>query len=118
METNQNVNQDKKLILFVDDSVEILDMVSIYLEDHYDVVTATNGLDALEKLMDLKKNNIYVSMIITDEDMPMMSGSDFIDKLRDYPEFNTIPKIKITGSNHEESKNTVISNLLKKITDS
>lgn len=58
--------EKKKSILVVDDEKDIRDVIEIYLmNEGFEVITACDGLEALEKL---KKNNI--ELIILDIMMP------------------------------------------------
>ena len=73
----------KKIILLVDDEVSILKLLSFLLgEQGYHVLTATSGHEGLELL----KNNA-VQVIITDQRMSKMNGSDFLKQVRiSYPD--------------------------------
>ncbi len=75
-----SVNQN--LILLVDDESDILDFVGYNLEKHgFDVITATNGQDALELAM-----NDLPGLIILDVMMPGMDGIETCEELRKIPE--------------------------------
>lgn len=57
-------------ILVVDDDKDILDIIEIYLKnDNFNVITAQDGLIAMDKL---EKNNI--DLIILDIMMPNLDG--------------------------------------------
>ena len=49
---------------------------------------AHKGAEALN--IYFKDKNIDVSMIITDMNMPIMTGAEFINKLREFHEFDSI----------------------------
>ena len=67
-------------ILIVDDETEFLDLLrEILAEAGYEVVSATNGVEAIERL----KNNPPVSVIIADHKMPIMKGTDFLNIAKD-----------------------------------
>ena len=79
--------------LVVDDSMVIRHTVSRFLEERgYTVVSASNGLEALEILKRVKP-----SLVITDMQMPAMSGGELISALKDHPEMASIPILIITG---------------------
>lgn len=63
-----------KSVLIVDDSASIRDSITFTLEpEGYDVTVAEHGQDGLEKV---QKENF--DLIITDLNMPIMNGFDFI----------------------------------------
>lgn len=65
-------------ILIVDDEIEYQNVVSLILEDAgYSAATCSNGREALEYL----KNN-DVDLVITDLRMPVMTGTELIENIR------------------------------------
>jgi two-component system cell cycle sensor histidine kinase/response regulator CckA len=69
------VTGGKEVILFVDDEQALRRAGQRVLESHgYSVVTATDGVDALEKL---QSDHYKFDLIITDLMMPNMGGADF-----------------------------------------
>ncbi|HEY4496776.1 MAG TPA: response regulator [Candidatus Paceibacterota bacterium] len=74
---------NKPLILFVDDSEDFRDIFSTKLTaEGFDVVTAVNGEDALEKL-----KNINPEVILLDLEMPVMNGVETLLKIRSDDKF-------------------------------
>ena len=67
----------KDTILIVDDDPGILDTYSAWLSDPYDVITASDGEEALDVIDD------DVSVVLLDRRMPGMSGSEVLDEIRD-----------------------------------
>ncbi len=56
-------------ILIVDDDPDIVDLIEIYLvNENYEVITASNGVEALEKI------DVSVHLVILDVMMPRMDG--------------------------------------------
>ena len=82
----------KKKILLVDDEPSILKTLQKRLEPHYDVVTATDGLEGIERALQARPD-----LIITDVMMPTMDGFTFLRKLRDKPQLSGIPVIVLTA---------------------
>lgn len=69
-------------ILLVDDEVDILEIVSYNLSSEgYQIITAENGLQALEKV---KKHKPH--LIILDVMMPEMDGIEACEKIRELPD--------------------------------
>jgi CheY-like chemotaxis protein len=111
----QAMFRNKKTLMIVDDSKNIQEIAVAFLEDTYDVFVADNGREALDKLSELKKRNINISIIITDINMPVMTGPEFVMKLKENPEFKDTPTIIMTGASHEQSKQRIITNLLARL---
>jgi len=70
----------KKLtVLFVDDEFEIIEIISDTLKKlNVNFFVAYNGKEALEII-----NNNNVDLVITDINMPILNGIDFIKKIRE-----------------------------------
>ena len=73
-------------ILVVDDNPTILQLICQSLEKCGEVITATDGADALMKAIESKPD-----MIISDYTMPVMDGRALFDKLRGRKETQNIP---------------------------
>jgi putative nucleotidyltransferase with HDIG domain len=101
-------------ILFVDDEQSILDISREYFQRMgYKVLTAENGLKALEII-----NDKGVDCCITDINMPNMDGLELAGKIREID--NTIPVVIITGypsmaTAIQTMKNGVVDFLVKPI---
>jgi chemosensory pili system protein ChpA (sensor histidine kinase/response regulator) len=88
-------------VLVVDDSLSVRKYASLILEGNgIDYLTATNGLEALEIL-----DGEAVDLILTDLEMPVMHGYEFLTEIKRRPELKNIPVAVITsrsGSQHQE----------------
>ncbi len=79
--------------LVVDDSMLIRHTVCRFLENRgFEVQSASNGLEALEVLASLRPD-----IIITDMQMPRMSGGELITALKAKPETAVIPIVILAG---------------------
>ena len=82
-----------KKILVVDDEIHIVQVVAIKLRHNgFDVITADNGIDAFKLACQQKPD-----VIVTDFQMPAMTGVQLIEKLRGQPETADIPVIMLTA---------------------
>jgi two-component system chemotaxis response regulator CheY len=91
---------DTKRALVVDDSLTIRIYHSSLLRNFgYEVDTAENGLEALEMAMKKKYD-----LILSDINMPVMDGYEFVRKLRKMEEYRYTPVVFITTLNSEEDK--------------
>ena len=82
-------------ILWVDDEIDLLQPYIIYLKGKdYDVTTASNGEDALDRL-----NEAVPDIIFLDENMPGLTGLETLQEIkRLHPE---VPVVMITKSEEE-----------------
>jgi two-component system, chemotaxis family, chemotaxis protein CheY len=88
-----------KVILTVDDSASVRQMVNFTLSDAgYTVVEAVDGQDALAKLAS------PVNMVITDLNMPNLDGIGLIRKVRANPACKGVPIIMLTTESQESRK--------------
>src|ERR1700675_885917 len=79
--------------MVVDDSMLIRYTVCRFLEERgFTVEAATNGVEALQILQ-----RLHPGLIITDMQMPKMSGSELIAALKTNPETANIPIIIVAG---------------------
>ena len=87
-------------ILVVDDDRTTRKLLSLYLKGNgFDVVTAENGLDAIEKL-----GGETVNLVVTDLNMPLMDGIEFIRTMKTNPDTGHIPALMITTEDDEEER--------------
>ncbi len=84
-------------ILVVDDSITIRRIILNALKTigYTDVVEASNGKEALERLGD------GVNFVITDWNMPEMNGLDLTKQIRTKPGSNDLPILMITTRGSE-----------------
>jgi CheY-like chemotaxis protein len=84
---------ENRKALVVDDEFHIVQVVSIKLKNNgFDVVTAENGSDGYELA-----SETLPDIIVSDYQMPIMSGVEMIQKLRQNPETAHIPVIMLTA---------------------
>ncbi len=93
------IQNKEATLLIVDDDVELLQFEARFLSDHYHVLTAENGVQALEQL---RKST--VNLIVTDVMMPEMDGFEFTQNVKADVEFSHIPVILLTAKVMAQSK--------------
>lgn len=103
-----------KKILVCDDEPHILHVVSTKLRNGgYEVVTASDGQEALDSAKKLKPD-----LIMTDYQMPYLSGLELCAMLRNDSETASIPVIMLTARGfslgQEDLKDTNIRKVLPK----
>ncbi len=97
-------------VLLVDDEDETRDMLAELLgRAGYLVVTAGNGLEALDVLLTVRP-----SLIVLDLQMPIMDGYSFREAQRRTPSLITIPTVVLTGTDYEPMLDPAIAETLRK----
>jgi len=87
------LESNPKIALVVDDSMLIRHTVCRFLEERgFQVEAATNGLEALEMLATLDPD-----IIITDIQMPRMSGVELISAVKNDPRTAQIPIVALSS---------------------
>jgi two-component system chemotaxis response regulator CheY len=90
-----------KIVLTVDDSKTIREMVSFTLKNiGFTVLEAEDGVQGLEVL---KTNTPHI--ILTDLNMPNMDGLTFIKHVREQAQFKSIPILMLTTEQGDDKKN-------------
>jgi len=84
-----------KKVLVVDDEIHIVHVVAIKLRNNgYEVISADNGAEAFELACQEKPH-----IIVTDFQMPRMTGLELVEKLRQCEQTRDIPVILLTARN-------------------
>ena len=96
----------KRSVLVVEDNELNLEMLCSFIEEKFDVIKAYNGLEALNYL---KTSVNDVSLILTDVNMPVMNGYEFLDELKKDKELSLIPVIVMTQENSESEELLALS---------
>lgn len=80
-------------ILVVDDEPDYVSTIQCRLEwCHYEVITAADGQEGLEKAVNEKPD-----LILLDTSMPVMDGHEMLERLRKNPDLKDIPVIMVTA---------------------
>jgi len=103
-----------KKVLVVDDEIHIVHVVAIKLRNNgYEVISADNGAEAFELACEEKPD-----VIVTDFQMPVMTGLELVEKLRQCEQTRDIPVILLTARNfvisQQQQKDLQISQCLSK----
>ena len=100
MDTNVTANQGT--LLWVDDEIDLLRAYIIFLQKKgYEVVTATNGRDAIDMCHEKQYDLIFL-----DENMPGLSGLETLSAIKEIN--STIPIVMVTKSEEENIMNQAI----------
>ncbi len=86
-------------ILTVDDQLDDLEIINHILKrDQYNIISARNGLEAINALED----NNDIEIIVLDRMMPIMDGMAFLHRLKQDPKLANIPVIMQTAAGDEQ----------------
>jgi len=89
-------DQDKQMILLIDDDENNLRILQLDLEDeNYDIILARDGAQGFEIL---QQNKDKIALILTDRMMPNMNGIDLSIKVKNDPDLKDIPIIMQTAA--------------------
>lgn len=88
---------DKTRLLIIDDDVQLLDLLSVHLEEHgYGVITATEARQGLRRFYEDRPD-----MVILDAMMPGMDGWSMCERIRDMAD---VPIIVLTALREDDAK--------------
>lgn len=88
-----------ELVLIVDDNTDMRQHIESLVSTRYETITATNGLDALDKIQKYKP-----TLVLSDIMMPEIDGIELLRRVKANPETSQLPVILITARAGEESK--------------
>lgn len=90
----------RKRILVVDDSITVREVERKLLENNgYEVEIAINGMEAWNAV----RTNQY-NLVITDVDMPRMTGIELVSNIKSNPNLKSIPAIVVSYKDREEDR--------------
>jgi len=91
----------RPLVMVVDDSITMRKVTSRVLErQEYEVTTAKDGLDALEKLHEAR----VPDLMLLDIEMPRMDGYELATQMKSDPRLRDVPVIMITSRTGEKHR--------------
>lgn len=90
--TQQTSDKGRIEVLLVDDADDFLMFMSEVLSERYKVITAHDGLEALERVREKQPD-----IILSDVMMPRMDGRELCRQLKDDPKYSAIPFIMLTA---------------------
>lgn len=92
-------DEEAYTLLIVEDNVELLMLMKQLLQQHYHVLTASNGVEALDVV---KAHEL--DLIVSDVMMPEMDGNELTTRLKENPDYSHLPIILLTAKTQEEDR--------------
>lgn len=86
-------------ILVVEDHSELRHFLRLQLNDEYEVTEATDGVDGLQKALDIQPD-----IILSDVMMPKMDGIQLLESVKNNFETSHIPVVLLTAKSSVESR--------------
>lgn len=86
-------------LLIVDDNLDLLELLTDGLSDHFTIVTARDGIEGLTKFVEVRPD-----CAIIDVRMPGLDGFQLVRVLRGDPETANIPLIILTALNQDQAR--------------
>lgn len=90
---------NKRKVLIAEDDPEIVDYLRGILQRYFIVITANDGVEALETAGIQKPD-----LVITDIMMPLLNGLELVSRLRDNNDLKDMPIILITSISSDEKR--------------
>jgi two-component system chemotaxis sensor kinase CheA len=88
-------------VLVVEDSLIVRELQRSILESAgYNVQTAKNGVEALDRL----GRDDTIELVVTDIDMPEMNGIELTETIRAHATFSTLPVVIVTSRGEEDER--------------
>jgi len=91
---------DMSKVLYVDDAPSMRKLVEMVLGKEFDLTICENGLEALEAT-----DKEQFDAVISDINMPVMTGLEFLEKVRAKDAYKFTPILMMTTEASQEMKN-------------
>ena len=101
-ETEYDAGAVRRTILIAEDMDDNYLLYKIYLENHYDLIRATNGEEAVSKYLECNPD-----IILMDIGMPVVDGYQATDAIRQLS--SDIPIVAVTAFAYDEDRRKVMS---------
>lgn len=97
-------DNNKPLVVIVDDNIQICKFIESVLSDKYRCVSSHNGKSGLKLC-----NDLMPDLIISDVMMPVMDGLEMCQKIREIAPLSSIPIILLTAKGDSATEKASIS---------
>ncbi|MCE5229476.1 response regulator, partial [bacterium] len=86
-------------LLIVDDDEEMLEMLKIALRDNYEVTTATDGMEAIQRIVEYEPDVLLLDIML-----PKMNGYQLLQSLRRNISYKALPVIVISAKSSQRDQ--------------
>ncbi|HEV7621704.1 MAG TPA: response regulator [Flavisolibacter sp.] len=104
--------ESKHLIVYADDDIDDLNMFQDYFDSNgtIKILPASDGLDALEILEQLKTKGLKPCLVILDINMPLLNGKETLLRIKSDQELQRIPVVLFSTSKNPDDNTFASSN--------
>lgn len=95
----ESIAHGKARVMIVDDDEDMLSLLDLTLQDHFEVVMARDGLEAVEKIIAYQPDILLVDVM-----MPKMNGFQLVQALRRNGRFADLPIFVVTAKASERDR--------------
>ncbi|WP_207493591.1 response regulator [Aridibaculum aurantiacum] len=103
----------KNIVLYADDDTDDLELVAEAFSkyrNHVDLVTVTDGLQALSFLKNITDNQKVPCLVILDINMPRLNGRETLLRIREMDKYDNVPAILFSTSSQPFDKDFAAAN--------
>jgi CheY-like chemotaxis protein len=98
-------------VLVIEDTEDIREaFVDVLSFAGYEVFAAIHGRDALDRL----ENGLKPDLIVTDLMMPVMNGYEFLQAIRQRPDWASIPVVIVSANRNFDEKDLGVTRIVRK----
>lgn len=97
----------KNVVLYADDDPDDLQFIKEAFSlqsEHVELITVSDGLEAVNYLKNLPENYLTPCLIILDINMPRMDGKEALKTIREIKRYEDVPAILFTTSSQNKDK--------------
>lgn len=98
MNMQTNLNKKRYILIAEDEDISLM-MLKNALSGDYDLIFASDGVEALEQI---KRHSGEIAIVLLDLQMPRMTGMEVLKIMREESEFAEIPVIVLTANQSAE----------------
>lgn len=90
---------DRPRLLLVDDDPELIQMLDLALREEYEITTAGNGIEAIERMVDYQPDLMLIDIM-----MPRMNGYQLLQSIRRNAYFGQMPVIVLSAKSSAKDR--------------
>ena len=99
VESDVTIDENKPVVLVIDDNRDIQELITELMSDTYNIITASNGSEGIRKAV-----RYVPDLIICDVMMPVMDGLECCRRLKDEVTTSHIPVLMLTACSMDEQR--------------
>jgi CheY-like chemotaxis protein len=96
-----NPNRKKNIVFYADDDIDDVQLIDEAFSKYYttiELITATDGIEAILSLNEMVENGVKPCLIILDINMPKLDGRETLIKIKQIEELQSVPVVLFSTS--------------------